>query len=278
MMLAPTTLNLDRCHVMGIVNITPDSFYGASRNMSYDSVVSAVRRAVKGGATIVDIGGYSSRPGADDISIDEEWHRVKMGLDAVAAIDESVVVSVDTFRSDIVRRAVAEYGDVIVNDISAGEIDREMIPAVAELGLIYVAMHMRGVPQTMQQLTDYRGGVVHNVVEYFRERVAYLEGCGITRDHIILDPGFGFAKSVEQNMTLLAHLAELCALGCRVLAGVSRKSMIYRPLNITPDEALPGSLAFGWEALRQGATILRVHDVEPTCQIVELYNRFIESV
>lgn len=274
MILNPTTIAISSSHVMAIVNLTPDSFYASSRHASYDVVRESVERAVSEGATIVDLGGYSSRPGADEVSVDEEWRRVEMGLKAVRDAEVGVVVSIDTFRSEIVRRAYEGYGPFIVNDISAGEADRAMIATVAELGLPYVAMHMRGTPETMQSLTDYEAGVTQGVVEYFRERVKVLEAAGIARDNIILDPGFGFAKTVEQNYELLAGLKALRALGYPLLIGVSRKSMIYRALGITPQEALPGSLALAWEALRSGEAIVRVHDVAATHQVVELANYY----
>lgn len=274
MILNPTTIAISSSHVMAIVNLTPDSFYASSRYSSYDVVRESVERAVREGATIIDLGGYSSRPGADEVSLDEEWRRVEMGLKAVRDAEVGVVVSIDTFRSEIVRRAYEGYGAFIVNDISAGEADGAMIATVAELGLPYVAMHMRGTPETMQSLTDYEAGVTRGVVEYFRERVKVLEAAGIARDNIILDPGFGFAKTVEQNYELLAGLKALRALGYPLLIGVSRKSMIYRALGITPQEALPGSLALAWEALRSGEAIVRVHDVAATHQVVELANYY----
>lgn len=274
MILNPTTIAISSSHVMAIVNLTPDSFYASSRHASYDVVRESVERAVREGATIVDLGGYSSRPGADEVSVDEEWRRVEMGLKAVRDAEVGVVVSIDTFRSEIVRRAYEGYGAFIVNDISAGEADRAMIATVAELGLPYVAMHMRGTPETMQSLTEYEEGVTKGVVDYFRERVKVLEAAGIARDNIILDPGFGFAKTVEQNYELLAGLKALRALGYPLLIGVSRKSMIYRALGITPQEALPGSLALAWEALRSGEAIVRVHDVAATHQVVELANYY----
>ena len=259
---------------MAIINLTPDSFYDASRHTSIEEVRADVERAVCAGATIIDLGGYSSRPGAEDVSIEEEWRRVRMGLDVVRDMKHSIAVSIDTFRSDIVSRAVKEYGEVIVNDISAGELDCKMIDVVAEIGTPYVAMHMRGVPQSMQSMTDYECGVVSGVKEYFVQRVETLCERGIEHSNIVLDPGFGFAKSPMQSLELLAHIEELRDFGCPILVGVSRKSMIYRTLNITPQQALPGSLALGWEALRRGASILRVHDVAETRQIVDLYNSF----
>ena len=270
MILNPTTINIRDSHVMAIINLTPDSFYSTSRHLSYAEVCQSVEHAVRAGATIVDLGGYSSRPGADEVSVEEEWRRVEMGLQAARDVSVGVVVSIDTFRAEIVRRAYEGYGAFIVNDITAGEADRTIIGVVAELGLPYVAMHMRGTPATMQSMTDYAEGVTKGVVDYFRERVKTLEMEGVERKHIILDPGFGFAKTVEQNHELLASLDELRTLGYPLLIGVSRKSMIYRPLGITAEESLPGSLALAWEALRGGDAIVRVHDVAATHQVVEL--------
>lgn len=271
-MLSPAAVNLADSHVMAIVNVTPDSFYGASRMCEYEDVRAAVECAVGAGATIIDIGGYSSRPGAAEVDVEEEWRRVALGLEAVRGAQSGVVVSIDTFRSEIVRRAYEGYGAFIVNDISAGELDDAMVATVAELGLPYVAMHMRGTPQTMQLSTEYDGGVVAGVVSYFECRTRELLEAGILRENIILDPGFGFAKSVEQNYELMRHLDRLRALGFPILVGVSRKSMIYKPLAITPEAALPGSLALVWEALGSGPAILRVHDVAETVQILKVRN------
>ena len=257
--------------VMAIVNVTDDSFYEGSRTQSDDAIVERVREVVEQGATIVDVGGYSSRPGAKDISVEEEWQRVQRGLQAVRSVSRDVAVSVDTFRAEVAELAIKEFGDVIINDISAGELSPRMIDVVAEAGVPYVAMHMRGTPQTMQQNTSYSEGVVAEVCRYFEHRVEYLLGRGVK--DIILDPGFGFAKSAEQNFELLAHLSQLCALGYPVLAGLSRKSMIYNTLGVTAAEALAGTVALNWEALRQGATILRVHDVREAVDVVQLYEK-----
>lgn len=272
MILKPTAINLSDSHVMAIVNVTPDSFYSESRSATYDDVRDRVERAVSVGATIVDIGGYSSRPGAQDVDVEEEWRRVAIGLEAVCSAQCEVVVSIDTFRSEIVRRAYESYGAFIVNDISAGELDDAMLATVAELDLPYVAMHMRGTPQTMQADTEYRGGVVAGVAAYFEHRIGELLAAGVKRHNIILDPGFGFAKSVEQNYELLRSLNVIRELGFPILVGVSRKSMIYRPLGTTPEASLPGSLALAWEALGSGCAILRVHDVAETMQILKVRN------
>lgn len=259
--------------VMAIVNITPDSFFSSSRNSAYDDVVRRVEQSVAEGADILDLGGYSSRPGADDISVEEEWRRVQMGLDAVRSVGGDVRVSIDTFRSEIVRRAYEHYGRFTVNDISAGEQDEHMVATVARLGLEYVAMHMRGRSDTMQSLTQYDNGVVADVEQYLRRRADELVAEGIERDRIILDPGYGFAKSVEQNWQLLDVIEPLCK-DYKVLVGVSRKSMIYKPLGLSPEEVLPGSLALAWEAMRRGACVLRVHDVAATRQVADMYNYY----
>lgn len=274
MILNPANINLGASQIMAIVNLTPDSFYAASRNISAEQVRLSVEQVINEGATIVDLGGYSSRPGAEDVSLDEEWERLQMGLDAVSRAERGVVVSIDTFRSEIVCRAYEEYGPFIVNDISAGEHDGDMLKVVARLGLPYIAMHMRGNPRNMATLTEYHDGVVNGVYDYFVERTREMLDEGISAKNIIIDPGFGFAKTTEQNMELMAGLDRLRELGYPLLVGVSRKSMIYLPLGITSDEALPGSLALAWEALRGGDVILRVHDVRETRQVVDLYKYY----
>lgn len=264
---------LRKPQIMAIVNVTDDSFFAGSRTPERSAVVSRVERAVAEGATVIDVGGYSSRHSAADIPTEEEWRRVDSGLSAVRDVDSHIAVSVDTFRAEIVRRAADKYGELIVNDISAGEADAEMIPTVASLGLPYIAMHMRGTPQTMQSLTDYED-VVAEVRDYLTARAGYMISQGMRRENIILDPGFGFAKTVEQNYRLLGGLHEICALGYPVLAGMSRKSMIYRLLGITPEESLCGTQVLNWEALRQGASILRVHDVREAAQTLKMYETF----
>lgn len=259
--------------VMAIVNVTADSFYEGSRVTDVEAVESRIAEAVAAGATIIDIGGYSSRPGADDIPMEQEWSRVDMGVGAARRVAPEVAVSVDTFRAEIVRRTVEKYGAVIVNDITAGEGDSRMFDTVAELGVPYVAMHMRGTPQTMQSKTEYKD-VVTEVVEYLSSRATELQRRGVKRENIILDPGFGFAKSIEQNYQLLGGLNRLCDLGYAVLVGLSRKSMIYKVLETTPQDALAGTIALNWEAINLGTTILRVHDVEPAVQIVKIFREY----
>ena len=271
MNLSGRELNFREPQVMAILNVTDDSFYAGSRNMEERAISERVVQAIEEGATIIDVGGYSTRPGAKDISLEEEWQRVERGLKCIRYISEDIAISVDTFRSGVVERAVALVGDIIVNDISAGEADTRMVDVVAHHKLPYIAMHMRGTPQTMQSMTQYEEGICESVCRYFTQRVEYLRKRGV--NDIILDPGFGFAKSVEQNFELLGGLSSLSALGYPVLAGLSRKSMIYRVLDITPEESLAGTVALNWEALRQGASILRVHDVREAKQVIELYNR-----
>lgn len=262
-----------RPQVMAILNVTDDSFYAASRAIGGDALAVRVQEIVGQGASIVDVGGYSSRPGAADVSLEEEWQRVRRGIEAIRRVSEDVLVSVDTFRAEVARRALDEFGYLIINDISAGELSPDMVGVVAEADVPYVAMHMKGTPQTMQQMTHYEEDIVTEVCNYFQKRVEYLQSRGVK--NIILDPGFGFAKSVEQNFQLLAGLNRLCAMGYPVLAGLSRKSMIYKTLGTTPDETLAGTVALNWEALRQGATILRVHDVKEAVEEVQLYEKLI---
>ena len=261
--------------VMAIVNATPDSFYSSSRTQSHEAVAERVRRVLSEGAAIVDIGGYSSRPNADDVSVEEEWSRVEMALKATREVSSEVAISIDTFRAEIVRRAVAQFGEVIVNDITAGKGDETMLATVAELGVPYVAMHMRGTPQTMQQQTEY-GDVTTDVVAELGERLQAIKKAGIKPKRVVLDPGFGFAKTAEQNFELLAGLHKLKELGQPLLVGVSRKSMIYKTLGITPEESLSATQAVHWEALRQGATLLRVHDVKEAVETIKLYEKFTE--
>lgn len=265
-----------RPQVMTILNVTPDSFYAGSRTPQADAIEKRIRDAVAAGCSIIDVGGYSSRPGAAEVSPEEEWRRVEMGVAAVRRVAPEVVVSVDTFRACVAQQAIERFGALVINDISAGELDGAMFSVVARYGVPYIAMHMKGTPQTMQQLTDYEQNIVSEVCGYFAERLSAMKAAGIRDEQIILDPGFGFAKTLEQNYELLGGLHRIVAMGYPVLSGVSRKSMIYKALGCTPDEALPGTIALGWESLRQGATILRVHDTREavdTVRIFELYER-----
>ena len=276
MRLGNRELDLSQPQVMAIINVTDDSFFEGSRTVNEQSIAARVKEAIASGATILDVGGYSSRSGAKELSVDEEWERVRKGLRGIKDVVADAFVSVDTFRSEMVRRAIEEFGDVIVNDISAGELDDEMIDVVAKYNLPYIAMHMRGTPQTMQSLTEYPNGVVEEVCRYFEKKVAELHSRGVSK--IILDPGFGFAKTLEQNYELLGGLNRLCAMGYPVLAGVSRKSMIYKLLGVTPAEALNGTTALNWEALRQGAAILRVHDTREAVEVVRIFTEYKKRV
>lgn len=263
--------------VMAILNVTPDSFFAGSRMPDAPHVERRVREAVAEGASIIDVGGYSSRPGADEVSPGEEWRRVKLGVGAVRRLAPGMAVSVDTFRSEVAARAIERFGPLIINDISAGELDPTMPAVAAKYGVPYIAMHMKGDPKTMQSLTDYKRDITAEVVAYFEARVAALLAAGIAREHLVLDPGFGFAKTTEQNYELLAGLHRLCALGYPVLAGLSRKSMIYRVLGVTPAQSLAGTVALGWECLRQGAAILRVHDVREAVDTVRIFNAYVQN-
>ena len=269
-------INLDfsRRQVMTIVNVTPDSFFAGSRTPDWLDVERRVREAVEAGASVIDVGGYSSRPGADEVSPEEEWRRVDLGVGAVRSLSPDLPVSIDTFRSSVAARAIHKYGKVIINDISAGELDPLIVDVAAEHDVPYVAMHMKGNPRTMQSMTDYRD-IVAEVVDYFRERTAQLRERGVRR--IVVDPGFGFAKTLEQNYELLRGLHRLAELGYPVLAGVSRKSMIYKLIGTTPAEALNGTTALHWECLRQGAVILRAHDTREAVEVVRMFDQFMQA-
>ena len=269
-------INLDfsRRQVMTIVNVTPDSFFAGSRTPDWLDVERRVREAVEAGASVINVGGYSSRPGADEVSPEEEWRRVDLGVGAVRSLSPDLPVSIDTFRSSVAARAIHKYGKVIINDISAGELDPLIVDVAAEHDVPYVAMHMKGDPRTMQSMTDYRD-IVAEVVDYFRERTAQLRERGVRR--IVVDPGFGFAKTLEQNYELLRGLHRLAELGYPVLAGVSRKSMIYKLLGTTPAEALNGTTALHWECLRQGAVILRAHDTREAVEVVRMFDQFMQA-
>lgn len=270
----PVSIDLSAPQVMAILNVTPDSFYAGSRMPDAGAVEQHVREAVAEGAHLIDVGGYSSRPGADEVPADEEWRRVALGVEAVRRLAPGVTVSVDTFRSEVAARAVEAFGPLIINDISAGELDPAMLSVAAKYDVPYIAMHMKGDPRTMQSQTDYRRDITTEVVDYFHTRIETMLAAGIRPGNIILDPGFGFAKTTEQNYELLAGLHRLCELGYPVLAGLSRKSMIYKVLDVTPAESLAGTVALGWECLRQGAAILRVHDVREAVDTVRLFNMF----
>lgn len=253
--------------VMGIVNVTPDSFYGGSRVETAEAVRRRVAEMRSDGADIIDIGGFSSRPGASDVSPEEEYNRLAGGLEAVRIEWPEAIVSVDTFRAEVARRCVEEWDVAIVNDIGGGTLDPDMWDTVAELGVAYVLMHMRGTPATMTGLSDY-GDVTAEVLSDLAFKLAKLREAGVA--DVIIDPGFGFAKTVEQNYRLLADLREFRVLGAPLLAGLSRKTMIWKTLGVTADEARDGTIALDTVALMNGADILRVHDVRPAVETIKL--------
>lgn len=256
---------------MAIINITTDSFWSGSRSIQDTQIHQAIHQAIDQGADMLDLGGYSTRPGATEISTDEEFQRLNRALKIKTAIAPTTPVSIDTFRSEIVTKLYDNWGEFTVNDISAGELDNQMIETVGRLKLPYIAMHSRGNPQTMQTLTQY-DNVTDEVCNYLSDKAKQCQAAGV--EQLILDPGFGFAKTMEQNFELLAGVHKICALGYPVLAGLSRKSMIWRTLNISAEEALNGTTALHWEALRQGAAIIRCHDVKYALETLKLFLTF----
>lgn len=254
---------------MGIINTTDDSYFSESRCATISDVLARAGKMAEEGADIFDVGGCSSRPGSVTVSLEEEWSRLENALKALRKEFPHIPISIDTFRSEIVRRCHDTIGDFTINDISAGEADCEMLKTAGQLGLPYIAMHMRGTPQTMDSLCQY-DDITEDIISYFRDFELKMEKYGI-RDYI-LDPGFGFAKTLEQNYELLHNLDKLKCLGRKILVGVSRKSMIFRLFNITPHEALPATQALHMEALIKGADILRVHDVAEARQCAAIYN------
>lgn len=253
--------------VMGILNITPDSFYAGSRMQTEAEITARAQQILDEGAGIIDIGAYSSRPNAKNVSPHEEMERLRMGLEILRKTHPGAVISVDTFRADVARMCVEEYGVAIINDIAAGEMDTDMFRTVAELNVPYIMMHMQGTPQNMQKHPHY-DNVLKEVFLYFAQKVQQLRDLGMK--DIILDPGFGFGKTVEHNYELLAHLEEFRVFELPLLVGVSRKSMIYRLLGGTPQDALNGTTVLDTICLLKGADILRVHDVREAVETVKI--------
>lgn len=253
--------------VMGIINATPDSFYAGSRSIGRCGAVATAMLA--DGADILDIGAFSTRPGADEVSADEEYSRLAAALEDIRHCAPDAVISVDTFRADIARKVVGEFNVDIINDIGGGTLDPEMRDTVAELGVPYILMHTRGTPSTMQQLTDY-SDVCADVLSDLAFKVDDFRQAGV--HDIIVDPGFGFAKTVGQNYSLLAALDIFHQTGCPVLAGLSRKTMLWKPLGITPEEAGDATVAANTLAIANGADILRVHDVRPAVQACRIFS------
>jgi len=259
--------------VMGIVNVTPDSFYADSRTEGEAALRQRVRQLVDEGATMLDVGAYSSRPGADDVPPEEETARLRRALPLIRREAPGIVLSVDTFRADVARMCVEEEGVHLINDISGGQMDPAMFRTVARLHVPYVLMHMQGTPRTMQ-LAPHYDDLMRDVFLYFAERVQRLRDMGVC--DLILDPGFGFGKTPEQNYELMHHLKEFREFGLPVLVGISRKSMIYKLLGGTPADALNGTTVLHTAALLAGARILRVHDVRPAREAVRIVGKLLE--
>ena len=260
-------VTIDRPWVMGIINVTPDSFYGGSRVADEGMLIERVRQMLAEGADVIDVGACSTRPGSQQVDAQGEMNRLQWALAAIRREFPDTIVSVDTYRAQVAHRCVEEWGTDIINDISGGMIDQEMFATVAQLGVPYVLMHTRGTPETMSQLTDYHN-VAAEVLEWMARRIDELRQMGVA--DVIADPGFGFAKTVEQNYELLARLDAFHALDAPLLVGVSRKRMIYTPLHCDADGALNGTTVVNTIALMHGAHILRVHDVKAAAEAVEL--------
>jgi dihydropteroate synthase len=263
-------MDLSEPQVMGILNVTPDSFYAGSRSETEKDIVQRLHQIIDEGASIIDIGGYSSRPNAEHISVEEEMSRLRNGLEIIRKHHPDAVVSVDTFRADIAKMCVEEYGVAIINDISAGQMDETMFPTIAQLGIPYIIMHMKGTPQDMQTNPTY-AHFLKEVFYYFSEKVQKLRDLGVK--DIIIDPGFGFGKTLEHNYELMNHLEEFSLFELPLLVGVSRKSMIYKLLGTTPEEALNGTTSLHTIALLKGANILRVHDVKEAVESIKIVQK-----
>ena len=266
-------VSLDEPQVMGILNVTPDSFFATSRCRSEEEIRQRVCMMRREGATMVDIGAYSSRPGAEEVSVEEELRRLLPAVGIVREEWPDAIISVDTFRAEVARQAV-EAGADIINDISGGEMDKDMFLTVAELHVPYILMHMQGTPQDMQKAPHY-DNLMCEVFRSLGERVEELHEMGVA--DVIVDPGFGFGKTMAQNYEMMARLGEFRLLGCPILVGISRKSMVYRLLDTTPGESLNGTTALNTIALMNGASILRVHDVREAVEAIKIYRQCLIS-
>ncbi|HEY6161450.1 MAG TPA: dihydropteroate synthase [Bacteroidia bacterium] len=262
------SLDLTTPRVMGILNVTPDSFFDGGKYISREKIIVQVEKMLKDGASIIDVGGYSTRPGAGDVPVQEELGRLIPAIKTIREHFPSAIISADTFRGAVAREAVAA-GAGMINDVSGGTLDEKMLDAVAELNVPYVLMHTRGSPQTMKEMTDYKD-VFAEVMNYFVHRINLAISKGVTQ--LIIDPGFGFAKTTEQNYILLNRLSEFQKFGFPVLVGVSRKSMINKVLGTKAAEALNGTTVVNTIALMNGADILRVHDVREAMEAVKIVN------
>lgn len=263
-------LDLSTPQVMGILNVTPDSFYADSRKQTEEAISERANQILAEGGSIIDLGAYSSRPGAADVSTEEEMERLARALRIIRSEHPGAIVSIDTFRAEVAERCVVEYGADIINDISGGEMDDRMFDTVARLNIPYILMHMKGTPQTMQQNPQYED-VTSEVMQYFGRKVDQLHDMGV--NDIILDPGYGFAKTLDQNYELFHNQHILQELNLPILVGISRKSMIYKLLGTTPQEALNGTTVLHTLALQQGANILRVHDVREAVETIKIVNK-----
>jgi len=266
-------LDLSRPCVMGILNLTPDSFYSNSRMGSIDAALERAEICLKEGAAFIDIGAYSSRPGAAEVTTDEELKRIIPAIAAISKRFPEAKLSIDTFRAKVARESI-EAGAHVVNDISGGNLDELMFETVAALNVPYILMHMQGTPQTMQQKPVYKN-IGLEVVDYLAEKVNALKALGVK--DIILDPGFGFAKNTTHNYQLMNQLENLDVFGLPVLVGISRKSMIYKLLGITADKALNGTTVLNTIALQKGAAILRVHDVKAAVECISIVEKMQQS-
>lgn len=262
-----TLLDLSAPAVMGIINITPDSFYSGSRVGATDEIVEKAGQMLSEGAGMIDIGGYSTRPGAREVSAEEEGDRIEFAVEPLAKFFPDLIISVDTFRAEVAERGIRK-GAHMINDVAGGTLDDAMFETVARLRVPYILMHMRGTPQTMNNLTDYER-LVPDILRDLRQKVALLQSKGVA--DLIIDPGFGFAKTIAQNFELMRELKQFQLLGYPVLVGISRKTTIYKTLHISPEEALNGTTVLNTLALERGASILRVHDVKPAVEAVKLW-------
>jgi len=260
--------------VMGILNVTPDSFYDGGRYGKEGEILNRINLLVTEGVDIIDVGAYSSRPGAKEISTDEEKGRLETALKLIRKNFKDVLISVDTFRSEVARWSVENYGVDVINDISAGDLDENMFQTIARLQVPYIMMHMKGKPENMQN-EPYYENVVQEIMKYFSEKINQLNLLGVK--DIIIDPGFGFGKTIEHNYQLLKHLEDFKWFNLPILAGVSRKSMIYKFLGANPDESLNGTTILNTIALLNGADIIRVHDVKQAKEAVLLVQKLNES-
>lgn len=262
-------IDLSTPKVMGILNITPNSFYDGGKFTLSENVLSHVEKMLSEGATFIDIGAYSSKPNSDFVSEEEEFKRILPVVKSILKHFPNALLSIDTFRSGIATTCI-DNGAAIINDISAGNLDKKMLDVIASYNVPYIMMHMRGTPQTMQSLTNYEN-IVKEILFYFSEKVNKAKSLGI--NDLIVDPGFGFAKTLEQNYEILSNLSLFKILDLPILSGVSRKSMVYKPLGLTADEALNGTTVLNTISLTKGANILRVHDVKEAVECVKLFER-----